>query len=100
MRPYKDADVIETVDNLCIDTESALLRIENDLDEYRKKYLHARVSKPFRDESTGNVRPYKGTVNDVKWDNHEGCILFHVDYDSDDDVEDMEHWELKKYVIS
>ena len=100
MRPYKDDDVIETVDNLCIDTESALLRIENDLDEYRKKYLHARVSKPFRDESTGNVRPYKGTVNDVKWDNHEGCILFHVDYDSDDDVEDMEHWELKKYVIS
>lgn len=27
----------------------------------------------------------------------EGCYLFQIDYDSDSDGEDMEHWELKKY---
>jgi len=44
------------------------------------------------------VRNYEGTVKGVEFSSTEGCFLFEVEYDSDSDDEDLEHWELKKYL--
>lgn len=98
LRGYVDDEVIEIFSSLGIDLESALQRLESDLDDLREKYVSAKIAKPFMDNVRGEVRPYKGTVTDVHYSNSDGCYLFHVNYDSDSDDEDMEHWELKKYV--
>ena len=65
----------------------------------RKKYLGTRVVKPFLDEALGAVRDYVGEVQSVDFHPAEGCFMFQVEYASDSDEEDMEHWELKKYVV-
>ena len=44
------------------------------------------------------MREYKGHVTSVEFVRDEGHHLFHVQYESDSDDEDMELWELKTYV--
>ena len=61
------------------------------------KYLHTRIIKPFYDDRAHEIRDYAGTVVSVDWSQTEGCYLFQIDYDSDSDDEEKEHWELKKY---
>ena len=56
------------------------------------------ISKPFVDDTTGDIRPYTGVVSDLFFSRSDGTFSFHIDYDDDDD-EDMECWELKKYMI-
>ena len=98
LRNYHDVEVLESSCDLSIDFTEALRRVEHDLDHFRNKYLGSRVRKPFYDEAVGDVRDYGGEVVSVEWSSREGCYLFGVDYDSDSDDEDMEHWELKKYL--
>ena len=50
------------------------------------------------DDDQGKVRPYLGTVTDVSYSRDDGCYLYHIDYDSDSDDEDMEQWELSTYI--
>ena len=99
LRRYTDENMIELIEELGIDLQSAFESIENDITDLKKRYISKRISKPFIDEETGVLRPYKGVVSDVIFSRCEGCFLFHIEYDDDDDDEDMEHWELKKYLI-
>ena len=82
---------------LTINFEEALSHVENSLDDMRK-YIGCRVVKQFFDEDVGHDRDYAGHVQSVDFNVADGCFLFHVSYDSDSDDEDMEHWELKKYI--
>ena len=45
------------------------------------------------------VRDFKGTVTSIEFSRAEGCHLFHVEYDSDSDDEDMELWEVKQFSL-
>ena len=78
--------------------EVELSNMQSNLLQLRKRYLHIKVVKSFVDGVTGEVKPYSGHVEQVSWDSSEGCYMFHVRYEDDGDEEDMEHWELKKYV--
>ena len=98
LRAYHDVQVLEQSSQLCIDFQQALKRVENNLDDLRTKYCGKRVSKPFFDQEVNSVRDYGGDVVSVDWSAPEGCYLFQVEYDSDSDDEDMELWELKKYL--
>ena len=63
----------------------------------RRKYVNKTIVKNF-DEGDGTVRQYRGYINTVDWSKTDGTHLFHVVYDSDSDEEDMELWEVKKYM--
>ena len=99
LRSYRDAEVLETASALTIDFKKALTQVENSLGDLRKKYVDRRVKKPFHDEDLDRVRDYHGSVVSVEFAATEGCYVFHVEYDSDSDDEDMEHWELREYII-
>ena len=94
-----DENIIELIEEIGIDLQSAFQVIDNDLKELKQKYMSKQISKPFLDDTTGDIRPYTGIVSDVFFSRSDGTFLFHIDYDDDDDDEDMEHWELKKYLI-
>ena len=99
LRAYHDVQVLEPSSSMSMDFREALTYVENNLDDLRKKYLGARVMKPFFDEDQDATRDFGGDVVSVDWSAPEGCYLFRVTYDSDSDDEDMEYWELKKYLI-
>ena len=90
LRSYINDDVLETISTLGIDFKAALLTIEHDLDDLRKKYVGTTIVKSFRDEERGVVRPYRGRCTDAFFSREDGHYLFHVSYDSDSDSEDME----------
>ena len=99
LRSYLNEDVLETISTLGIDLNSALSTIEHDVGKLRDKYVGKRVSKNFKDARRGGVvRPYKGECTDVFFSKDDGHYLFHVSFDSDSDDEDMEEWEIKKYL--
>ena len=60
-----------------------------------------RISKPFIDNNLPQpaVRNFKGTVTSVDYSRSEGCHLFHIEYDSDSDDEDLELWEVKQFSL-
>ena len=97
LRQLDGHDVLQNSIDYDLDLQAALNHVENDLNDLRSKYFGSRVTKPFVDEDTGEIRGYGGTVDDISWSATHGCYLFHVTYDSDSDDEDMEHWEVKKY---
>ena len=97
LRKLHNKYTLQNLDDYDIDLDSALTHLENDLNSLRDRYGGTRVLKPFLDDNTGTVRPYGGTVTEIHWSTQEGCYLFHIEYDSDSDDEDMEHWELKRY---
>ena len=55
LKAYDNKLYIETIDQLDIDLVSSLNAYHTNLDEYRSKYLSARIAKPFRDDNTGVV---------------------------------------------
>ena len=97
LRKLRNKYTLQNLDDYDIDLDSALTHLENDLNTLRDRYGGTRVLKPFLDDNTGTVRPYGGTVSEIHWSTQEGCYLFHIEYDSDSDDEDMELWELKRY---
>ena len=99
LRALRDNEVLETATALTIDFKQALTIVENSLEDLRRKYVDRRVSKPFFDNDLERVRDYEGKVVSVDFAHAEGCFLFQVQYDSDSDGEDLEHWELKRYVM-
>ena len=99
LRSFRDDEVLETASALTIDFKKALTQVENSLTDLRKKYVDRRLKKPFHDEEQDRVRDYYGSVVSVDFVATEGCYVFHVQYDSDSDDEDMEHWELREYII-
>lgn len=98
LRVFYDVEVLQSGKSLSIDFAAALRRVENNLDDLRRKYLGVTVTKPFFDNTRHTVRDYSGEVTSVAWSPSSGCYLFRIEYDSDSDGEDMEHWELKKYI--
>ena len=101
LRPYVDQDIIEVIHDMDIDKTTALSCAEHDLEQLREKYVNKRISKRFQDDKDeGNVRPFKGTVTDVFYDQSEGHHLFHITYDSDSDDEEMEQWEVSTHISS
>ena len=99
MKGYDDDEVLEPASKLCIDFQRALRRVENSIDDMRRRYMGARVKKPFYDPDLEGIREFGGEVTEVNWYSNGGCVLFKVSYDSDSDEEEFEHWELKKYVV-
>ena len=99
LRALRDDEVLEKANALTIDFDRAIAFVENSLDDLRQKYINRRVRKPFYDDQLGKVRDYDGVVSSVDFSSSEGCYLFQVEYDSDSDVDDMEHWELKTYIL-
>ena len=99
LRNYIDVENLQPSDSLVLDFKRALDYVENNLDDLRAKYIDRRIQKDFKDDSIDRVRTYKGTISSLMWSRDDGCYLFHVDYDSDSDTEDMELWEVKKYII-
>ena len=97
-RDLVDNEILQTSSGLGLDLDRACREVERNLLQLRKRYLHVKVVKSFVDGVTGEVKPYSGHVEQVAWDSSEGCYMFHVRYEDDGDEEDMEHWELKKYV--
>ena len=91
-----DVDTLEPSDALVLDFDRALKYMENNLNDLKKKYIDKRICKLFTD-TDGNDRQYSGTIRSVGWSRAEGQYLFHVEYDSDSDEEDLYHWEVKKY---
>ena len=98
LRAYYDAETLEPASRLNIDFQQALKRVENNLDDLREKYMNVEIQKHFQDDED-NIRLFKGHVDDVYFNRSEGCFLFHINYDSDSDSEEMELWELKKYSV-
>ena len=101
LRPYMDEDVIEMIGDIDIDKVTALSCAEHDLHELREKYVNQVLTKRFQDDDAGGiVRPYKGTITDVYYDQQDGQHMFHVTYDSDSDDEDMEQWEVSTHIAA
>ena len=98
MRDYDDDEVLRPSSEMVIDFQRSLQRIENNIDDMRRRYMGARVVKPFYDDRLGGRHEYVGQVTGANWYVKDGCILFKVTYDSDNDEEEMEHWELQKYL--
>jgi len=99
LRNYIDVEQLQPSNSLVLDFQRALDYVENNLDDLRRKYIDCRIEKDFHDDNIDSVRGYKGTITSLQWSRDDGSYLFHVDYDSDSDTEDMELWEVKKYVI-
>ena len=99
LRAYHDVQVLEPSSSMSVDFQEALTYVENNLDDLRRKYLGSRVMKPFFDDGQNAIRDFGGDVVSVDWSPPEGCYFFKVTYDSDSDEEEMEFWELKKYIV-
>ena len=93
-----NAEKLQASDAMMIDFEKAVNFLEGSLDDLRRKYVNKTVVKDFEDD-TGTVRQFRGSINAVDWSKTDGAHLFHVVYDSDSDEEDMELWEVKKYIL-
>ena len=100
LRGYRHDEILEDSRELTIELQQALDYVQNSLQDLRKKYIDRRIKKPFMDETLGQVRDYGGVVTGVDFCAADGCYLFKINYDSDSDDEDMEHWELKNYLES
>ena len=92
-----DVEILEPTDSLSLDFKRAIEYMENNLSDLRDKYLDTWIVKNFTDDTTGHERQYAGTISSINWDRGEGVYLFHVEYDSDSDEEDLYLWEVKKY---
>ena len=99
LRNYIDVENLQPTDSLVLDFQRALDHVENSLDDLRRKYLNTPILKNFQDDSIDSVRGYKGSIVSLDWSREDGCYLFHVEYDSDSDTEDMELWKVKKYIV-
>ena len=97
LRVLIHAEQLQPSDSMMIDLERAINYLESSLDNLRRKYVDKRIVKNF-DEGDGTVRQYSGCISSVDWSRTDGTHLFHVVYDSDSDEEDMELWEVKKYI--
>ena len=62
--------------------------------------MNVRIIKNFKDDNTGEVRGYSGSVTSLDWSREDGSYMFHVVYDSDSDEEDMELWDVEQYKVS
>ena len=92
-----DAEKLQNSDTLATDFQRALNYIETNLTALREKYVDKPVVKKFENEN-GVLREYRGHISSLDWSRVDGEYLFHVVYDSDSDEEDMELWEVRKYV--
>ena len=92
-----DAEKLESTDSLFIDFQRAIEYLEDSLDQLRSKYVDKPIVKNFED-GDGTLREYRGHISSIDWSRIDGNYLFHVVYDSDSDEEDMELWEIQKYV--
>ena len=99
LRSYIDSEKLQPSDSLVLDFQRALDHLENSLEDLRVKYLNTRVVKNFKDDNTGEVRGFSGSVTSLDWSRGHGCYMFHVVYDSDSDEEDMDLWEVENYKV-
>ena len=94
---------VETLSNRDPDPYYAHRYSQNTKDDYQRKYVGKSIGKPFvnPDGDGKSKKIYNGTVSHVtrgmvrgvhKW-------LMHVTYDSDSDEEDLEEYEVKRYMI-
>ena len=98
LRDLHDIQILESSGDRTIDFRAAMTFIENGIKELRKKYLGSKVTKIFFDEDQQKLRNYSGEVTDVHFSREDGCYLFRTEYDNDNDVEEMELWELQKFI--
>ena len=73
-------------------------------DDYREKYVGKEIQKSFVDPDGDGVdtKLYRGVITDVVRGESKGVHkwLMHVEYESDSDEEDLEEYEIKRYMIS
>ena len=98
LRDLHDIQILESSGDRTIDFCAAMTFIENGIKELRKKYLGSKVTKNFFDEDQQKLHNYSGEVTDVHFSREDGYYLFRTEYDSDSDVEEMELWELQKFI--
>ena len=98
LRVLHNVEKLQTFNSLSLDLERALEYVENSITQLRERYIDVKIVKPFFDDSIQAVRDYEGHVTAVEFVRDEGHHLFHIEYDSDSDDEDMELWEVKTYV--
>ena len=99
LRVLLNSETLQPTDTMVLDFQRALEHVTNNLDDLREKHLGTAVVKNFRAEN-GDLRDFRGHINQVSWSKSDACFLFHVVYDSDSDEEDMELWEVKQYETS
>ena len=92
-----DAEKLLPSEALVLDFQRAIDYLEGSLDQLREKYMDKRIVKQFENDD-GELQEYTGRVSAVDWDMTQCCYLFHVQYDADSDEEDMEVWQVKKYI--
>ena len=100
LRSFRDDEVLETASALTIDFKKVLTQIENNLCDLRKNMWTG----VWRNRFTMKILIEFVIITDplCPWTHFattEGYYVFHVQYDSDSDDEDMEHWELREYII-
>ena len=88
---------VETLSSRDPDPYHAITLSQHSKNDYVRKYVDREISKPFLDPE----RFFRGVITDVirgevngtdKW-------LMHVQYDSDSDEEDLEEYEIKRYLL-
>ena len=81
-------------DPVCLDVFVVTSRVENDIDEFKEKYLNKRVTRSFLNDNRNGSEPttivVRGIIDRVVWDHSSKKFLFHVMY-SDDDEEELYH---------
>ena len=94
---------IETLSNRDPNPYYAHELSQNTRDDYERKYVNMRISKPFVDpDGDGKTKKvYHGKVSHIVRGKVKGNLkwLMHVCYDSDSDEEDLEEFEIKRYMV-
>ena len=84
-----------SADTVYLAVFAAALRLENDINELKGKYLNKIINYSFIVDDNTVVE--KGIINRVVWETALKKFLFHVEY-SDGDEEDLYHFEVKSYL--
>ena len=103
LREMSTSQHVETLSDRNPDPYSAHKLCQRTYDDFCDKYVDREIAKEFVDPNGDGVvkRVFRGVVTHVTRGEVKGTHkwLMHVQYDSDSDEEDLEEYEIKRYIL-